>query len=356
MVQGNSADVISEIGKCKECLSCEEVCSIFLTVGDFGPYKKLLTVKEILFADVKPKTWETVFLCTKCEACDSVCPESIPITRIIDIGRKACVEKWGLQYPRQAKITENIFRVGNPFGKETSRNGWLKGNLNTESKTLLHLGCMLSYPLREMGQNIVNILTKLNVDFTIAPDERCCGYFIYNTGNHAAAGQLIAQNEEEFQRYDQIICACAGCYTFLKEHYNLQIGIKHVIETIFESWGDKDNNHNLEMSSAVFQDSCHIARPHGITATPRRLLEKIGIRLFEFKKALCCGANGGMRIINPELAQEIGKSRLLAAKQQSDTLLTLCPFCIHNFREAAHNFNIDIQIGDIFGVLDKLLP
>ena len=86
------------------------------------------------------------------------------------------------------------------------------------------------------------------------------------------------------------------------------------------------------------------------------LLEKIGFELREFDKALCCGANGGMRIINPFLALEIGKMRLLETKEKCDILLTLCPFCIHNFRDTAQTFNIKIEISSIFEILEKLIP
>ncbi len=356
MPQITAQNVVTEIQKCNFCKSCEETCAIFLQLGKAGPYEKLAAVKDIISKKEKPSNWEAVFLCTKCEACDNTCPLEIPITKIIDFGRETCVKKWGIQYPRQETIIENILKFGNPFGKQESRTYWLKDKINAKSKTLLHLGCMISYPLSSMGQSMVKILKKLEVDFTISPNERCCGYFIFNTGNHETAGEIIAQNLKEFNKYERIITACAGCYTFLKEHYPLKNQLKHVIEVIFDEIKEKELNIKLQKKSAIFQDSCHIARPHGIVEIPRKILRKMGVELLEFNKALCCGADGGMRIINPSIALELGKRRLLEAREKSNVLFTLCPFCIHNFREAAQTFNIDISIKSIFEILEHLIP
>lgn len=354
---GSNADfLLKEIEKCNFCGICEENCSVFLANHKFPPHEKLIAVLNIAKKTQKPVNWDSVFLCTKCEVCETICPQDIPITRILDLGRSLCVEKWGVQYSRQKSLIDNILKFGNPFGKEESRTGWFSGKINDDSDTVLHLGCMMSYSLNGMGQSLIKLLRKLDIDFTISPKERCCGYFVFNTGNHEAVKEIIQFNTGELNQYKNIITACAGCYTFMKEYYPLKVKINHVIEVIFEKIKDLKLDLGKTKTSVVFQDSCHIARPHGIIEPPRKILEKIGVGLQQFDKSLCCGANGGMRIIDPSLALEIGKQRLLEAKSKSDTLLTLCPFCIHNFKDAAQTFNIEINIANIFDLLLNLLP
>jgi Fe-S oxidoreductase len=51
----------------------------------------------------------------------------------------------------------------------------------------------------------------------------------------------------------------------------------------------------------------------------------------------------------------VGKMRLLEAKEKNDLLVTLCPFCIAHFRDAAQKFNIPIQINSLFEMLDQSL-
>ena len=90
----------------------------------------------------------------------------------------------------------------------------------------------------------------------------------------------------------------------------------------------------------VFHDSCHLTRPHNVIDPPRRVLHLIGGNYKEFshfgKDGLCCGADGGLRIVNPELAIKIGLDRVNEAKNiGSDIIIKLYPFCIFNFRVAA---------------------
>ncbi|MHA1249593.1 MAG: (Fe-S)-binding protein [Candidatus Helarchaeota archaeon] len=344
---------ISKINKCTECRTCENYCSIFLSTGKYAPHEKLKISKLILLVSEKPENWETIFYCTKCEACDIVCPENIPITKIIDEARYECVKKWGVQFQRQLKLTENIFKTGNPFGSERPRFEWLKNPINKSSKTLLHLGCMISYKYPEMGKNVIAILDELGIDYTISPNERCCGYFIYNTGNHDAALKLIKENKKELKKYKKIITACAGCTIFFKINYGLGNKVHHIIEIVDKSIRNTELK-SMDNSSkkAIFHDSCHISRPFDILKQPRNILKKLGYNnennnFIEFdltgKFGTCCGADGGMRIVNKDLSLKVGMDRVLEASNKADILFTMCPFCINNFREVAKDNNIKIE-------------
>ncbi|MHA1264479.1 MAG: (Fe-S)-binding protein [Candidatus Helarchaeota archaeon] len=351
-------DIERTLAKCTLCKICEKGCSIFLATGKYPPYEKLQMVKELIQSDstLKPLNWEAVFFCTKCEICEDQCPENLPIIKIIDLGRKLCVDRWGIQYPRQQELIEKILSYGNPFGSSESRIDWLPESLSkSNSKTLVHLGCMFSYPLRSMAKPILEILKKLNLDFTISTNETCCGYFIYNTGDHDTAQKLIAKNRKQFEQFDRIITLCCGCYTFLKAHYALKVPITHVVEVIAREIRRLNLKNTSEKQSIVFQDSCHIARPYRITDIPRKIIRQMGFEVVEFDLPLCCGADGGMRIINPELALKVGEMRLLEAKETAATLTTLCPFCFAHFKDTAEKKNIKIEITSLFELIAKLL-
>ncbi|MHA1311245.1 MAG: (Fe-S)-binding protein [Candidatus Helarchaeota archaeon] len=353
------------IEKCSLCKLCEDYCSIYLSTKKYAPYEKLFVAKQVLTESQKPEDWKTIFLCTKCEACEFVCPEEIPISKIIDEARKICVEKWGTQFPRQDLLIENIFRTGNPFGEDKPRLAWLDEPINKHSKTLLHLGCMISYRYSDIGKNIIKTLKKLNIDFTISPNERCCGYFVYNTGNHKRAFEIIKRNKKDMEKYDHIITACAGCTIFIKQFYGLKKDIRHVIEIVYEKLKNKKLEFvNPDKKVAIFHDSCHISRPFNIISQPRAILNLLGYsrdneKLKEYnlsgKNGLCCGADGGMRIIDKQLAIEIGKDKVKEAKEKADILFTLCPFCINNFVEAANELDVNLEILDIFEELVKYL-
>jgi len=356
---------INLIEKCTDCRKCEDYCSIFLSSNKYSPYEKLKVAEQILKHPEKPENWETIFYCTKCEACDEICPEEIPVTRIIDEARKVFVKKWGIQFPRQRELIENILKTGNPFGKETPRLEWLDSPIKKESKNLLFLGCMISYLYPEMGKSIISILKKLEIDFTVSSNETCCGYFVYNVGEHEIAQKIVEKNVQLLEKYDTIITACAGCTTFIRQNYGLKNNIHHAIEVINDQLQKKGIKLEIVNEKiAIYHDSCHISKQYNVIEQPRNVLRYLGYseeknNLMEFslskKKGTCCGADGGMRIVNRDLAIKIGKIRVREASEKADILFTLCPFCINNFRKAAQKSNIDMEIKDIFEELDKIL-
>ncbi|MHA1143897.1 MAG: (Fe-S)-binding protein [Candidatus Helarchaeota archaeon] len=345
---------------CTECRACEKTCSIFQALKNYSPLDKLKAAKRIFESDEKPSNWEEVFLCTKCEACQEVCPEGVPIIDIIDKARGTCVEKWGIQYPRQESLIKNILDHGNPFGIKSSRTAWLEERLPKSSKTLFHVGCMISYYFSSVGSSLVKLLKKLNVDFTIAEDEFCCGFFVFNTGDHETAKKIIEKNNLKFEKYDKIITACTGCYYFLKQKYPIKDKVVHVSEVIWEHLKDKSlKEHALSGSDVTYHDSCHVVRPFGLIETPRKILKKMQYNIVEptYSKGetMCCGADGGMRIINPSLALEIAAWRLDEINSIANVVFTACPFCIHHFREVVNKKTMPLEVKDLYIELEKLL-
>ncbi len=357
--------------ECIKCRACEKACSIFLTTEKYSPIEKL-DIIELLLKDenLTKKQEHAIFYCNKCEGCQEACPQEIPLIELYDWARHEIYKKVGFQSQKQAILTKNILNEGNPFGNKKSR---LKGvpseilrkrivgssQSSSRSKVLLHFGCMLSYRLQKMRDDVLRILDLLGVDFSILKDEHCCGYFIFNTGDHESAKVAIEKNLLQFEEFNTIICACAGCYIFFKKQYPDSDKFKHIIEIIdqkvreFQCEGTLPVKDDKEINKTIsFHDSCHLTRPFGITKAPRNILTALKYKINEFphsgKEGLCCGADGGMRILNPELAIQIGTERVKEAKDSgSSMLLTLCPFCIYNFQEA--NFEVSkFKIGSLY--------
>jgi Fe-S oxidoreductase len=77
----------------------------------------------------------------------------------------------------------------------------------------------------------------------------------------------------------------------------------------------------------------------GVYEEPRLLIKMVpDVRLVEFKynrsKSLCCGAGGGVRSVFPEISHEVAVSLLNSMPKGIDILVTSCPFCNYNFKEA----------------------
>ena len=300
---------------------------------------------------------QAIFNYTKSEACQNNCPQEIPLIKLYDWARHKIQTNHRLRNDKQYYLIQNIVNTDNPFGHEKSRLEGvflelLKAKIDNEfeplkTKILLHIGCMLGYRLNSMRDDKIKIFNLLDIDYALLKDENCCGYFIWNTGDHKTAKELIDKNSQDFDKFDKVICACTGCYTFFKEYYPDSEKFYHSIEIIEEPLIRAENEGRLHSNqlvetiskSMIFHDSCPLTRPHNIIIPPRRLLHLIGCTFKEYphygKNGLCCGADGGLRIVNPELAVKIGLDRVKEAKDMgSDIIITLCPFCIFNFRDA----------------------
>lgn len=373
----NQKKVAKALEDCIECHNCESYCSIYFYTEENSVLEKLEVLQLLL--ENKPLTQEqinTIFFCTKCEACQEACPQDLHLMNLFDWGRAQIFSKYGPRNNKQARLIQNILESGNPFNNKGSRlNGISEKTLQNKvlnepnevkTKNLLHLGCMLGYRLHSMRDDVIEILNLLDVNYIISAEEQCCGYFIFNTGDHDSANIAIERNISLFEQFDRIICACAGCFIFFKENYPHPEKFVHVIEVIDEKLGKLHKNGKLpEISEGKrdkkisFHDSCHLTRPFGIIEPPRRILNLLGYNLNEFeyskKEGLCCGADGGMRITNPDLAVFIGKERVdEAVNMGSSSLMTLCPFCIFNFKEASKDLQ-ELEIQSLYSQIHRYL-
>lgn len=339
---------------CIGCGTCEEVCSIFLATRKDGGQDKLKIIELLKQGkEISQEQITTIFNCTKCEACQTFCNQEIPLIELYDWARHEIVRKYGLRNKKQEILISNIIEKGNPFGNKGSRlenipketaPPKIVHETDTGKGILVHMGCMLGYRLSSMRDDLLRIFNLLDVNYSLLENEQCCGYFIFNTGDHESAQHVINKNSSVFANFNSIICACAGCYTFFREKYPKPEKFVHAVQFIHTQLERfptlNQGSEGVDSSKKVtFHDSCHLTRPHGIIHEPREILNAIGTQLTELdycaEGGLCCGADGGMRITNPQLAVEIGKGRVNEAHRKNvNTMITLCPFCVFNFEDA----------------------
>lgn len=92
-------------------------------------------------------------------------------------------------------------------------------------------------------------------------------------------------------------------------------------------------------TKVTYHDPCYLGRETGEYDAPRILLEAMGYEVIEMEHAremaLCCGAGSGLKSIDDTVAMRIGSMRMGEAKRTGASLLvTACPFCVRNLRDA----------------------
>jgi heterodisulfide reductase subunit D len=83
------------------------------------------------------------------------------------------------------------------------------------------------------------------------------------------------------------------------------------------------------------------------------------VKYVELKKSeelsRCCGAGGGVKGGYPDLALKIARRRLEEAEEAGvEVLVTSCPFCIRNFRDAVKTFGSKLEVKDLAELVSKL--
>jgi Fe-S oxidoreductase len=100
---------------------------------------------------------------------------------------------------------------------------------------------------------------------------------------------------------------------------------------------------------------------HGIYQPPREILASIpGLVVLEMERmrenAWCCGAGGGTREAFEEFALWTAGERLKeAGTTGADAIISACPYCEENLREAARTRRQKIQVYDITEIMIQAL-
>jgi heterodisulfide reductase subunit D len=87
--------------------------------------------------------------------------------------------------------------------------------------------------------------------------------------------------------------------------------------------------------------------------TPRKVINELpGVTLVEMrsiqKGSMCCGAGGGLKACNPELALKIAGARLEQGLPLNvDYMVSTCPFCKRNLEDAQVANNYPIKVLDL---------
>ena len=261
--------------------------------------------------------------------------------------------------------------IGNPFGLEKDlRVDWAEElNLPKKADILYFAGCAASYLNQNTPEAVIKILQEAGQQVAyLGMDELCCGHQLIWAGDveeaQKNAQELIRRMQETGAK--QVIFSCAGCFNTFKNDYkemgiSLPFRVEHVAKylgSIVKKLGVKKKL----QGKMTYHDPCHLGRHTGEYKNPRRIIGRVGAELVEMersrKEAWCCGAgSGGTCLINyPELNQEIRARRIKEAQATgADTLVTACPMCLKNLRDAAQENNIALEFYDLPNLMAEAL-
>jgi Fe-S oxidoreductase len=276
-----------------------------------------------------------------------------------------------------------------------------------KAEVCFHVGCRYAYDeeLWPTLRTAVELLQRGGVDFGVfGKEENCCGGRAYEMGYQ---GELIKYMESNLEGWkaagvQTVITACSDCYACFRAWYSRfgnKVRVLHITEALDKLLGEGKLKLAKEVPMVVtYHDPCHLGRmsepyeyvapgkPYdlpekklmgqlswvydrpkvwrkgalGIYEEPRNVLKSIpGLRLNEMQRikaySLCCGAGGGVIDTNPEFAHWTAEKRLEEAiSTGAEALVTACPWCKRNFRDALDESS-GLKVYDILDVLQQAL-
>ncbi|MBA7578906.1 putative iron-sulfur-binding oxidoreductase FadF [subsurface metagenome] len=232
-------------------------------------------------------------------------------------------------------------------------------------------GCMATYRLPSIAEATINILKHADVDFKMLGEEEwCCGSVTFRTGFIDDGIKMARHNVDALKAIGtiRVVTACAGCFRTLSVDYPKLLGEELPFEIIHFPMllkelieAGKIQFPSGEEISVTYHDPCHVGRHMGIYDEPREALEAIpGVKLVEMyhnkATASCCGAGGGVRSTNRELARGAAEIRIKDAEETgSSVLTTACPFCTFNLREGVEQASSTLEMLDFPEFVAKIL-
>jgi len=341
------------IEMCVRCGTCRSVCPAFEVLGwESRNTRGRIMVAKALREGLAPDSdvLDSLNTCTTCGICAAKCPAGANPPVIVQEARRSLVAK-GVMTEAQAGLSGKVNASGNTFGEKAERLGWLSdaevAGLKERADRVYFVGCLDSYRYPEVAKKTFNLLKRFDV--TLLPDEVCCGSPLIRTGSEARG--LVDRNLEQIKRIGAktVITGCAGCYSTLKKDYPPDFKVLSVPEFLAEHISELDLK-PLEIS-VTYHDPCHLGRHNGIFDPPREVIKSIS-DLVEMRasreNARCCGGGGGVRAGYPDLSLKIAKRRLLDVPSGVDAIVSCCPLCIRNLRDAGSEIEV-VDLVDLVG-------
>lgn len=338
--KSQSAEFIEGCINCGLCMSRCPALRALSQAGEFyaGP-RDIATSLSRMDLDAWASS-DTIYYCTMCGACQAVCPMGIAVPDLVAHIRGRILAQQAEQASHAHRAMQNSLETaGNIYGVPIGAAGGPQfvgmEYRKPRAEWVLFAGCVYSYTESESLLSTMRLLDKLGVDFTTI-EEKCCGGPSSVIGVplvKALAEHNLAQIEAAHTH--KVITACPRCYlTFSQDPAYAGLEVFYTTKLLAQLGVSARTEHKV-----TYHDPCELGRLRGEYDSARSLIHSMTDQFVELPHCRdlsdCCGAGGGVRGAFTRLSLQIARRRLLEAQDTgAQVLLTECPSCLHNFRNA----------------------
>ncbi|MGB8414930.1 (Fe-S)-binding protein [Paraburkholderia sp.] len=353
---------------CTKCGRCHEACPARTSGMPLSPRDLVLDLRlaqeskyedALIPGQVSP---DAIWSCMQCNACVEICPVGIEHVPIINLLRRAEVEKGNLQ-PTLAAAFEKVLESGNSFGlSKRQRSSWAKEivpklpDARKEAVDVLwFVGDYASFDKRnkQNTEALAKLLIAAGVDVGILYDgEKTAGNDIRRAGEEGLFQNLVASNIETINKcsFNRILTSDPHSFNTLRNEYP-SLGAKWAAEGVVHHSvfllelieRGKLTIRSPNSARVTYHDPCMLGRYNGIFEQPRELIRRLGHELIEMPRnrdnSFCCGAGGGriwMKDTAPNGSVRPSHDRIHEASQleEIEYFVVACPKDVVMYEEA----------------------
>jgi glycolate oxidase iron-sulfur subunit len=357
------------IRKCVHCGFCTATCPTYIVLGDEldSPRGRIYLIKEMLEQGAQPtaEVVKHIDRCLSCLSCMTTCPSGVNYAHLVDHARAYIEERYrrpwrermirwllakvlphpnrfraALVLARIAKPAAPMLRMVDAFKPLAAMLALAPARLPSadlspseapaapKGRVALLAGCAEPVLRPEFRAAAQRLLARAGYEVVTAAGEGCCGALVHHMGRKAEALDDARRNvdawtaEIEGRGLEAILVTASGCGTTIKDYgFMLREDPAYAEKAARVSALAKDVTEflaaiglpppsNPQGLRVAYHAACSLQHGQKITEAPKQLLQQAGFQVRTPADAhLCCGSAGVYNILQPELADAIGRRK-----------------------------------------------
>jgi L-lactate dehydrogenase complex protein LldE len=210
----------------------------------------------------------------------------------------------------------------------------------------LFITCLVDSFFPDVGEAMVNVLTRAGVDVDFPRGQTCCGQPPFNAGLRAEARPMAEQTIRVFESAKgDVVIPSGSCAHMIRINYEelfaddplwlprakaLASRAYEFTEYLVDVLGVTDFGARWD-GPLTYHPTCHLHRGLGIDRQPKELLSHVrGAQIVELPEAEnCCGFGGIFSVEHPEISAEMLQRKIVSLEAtKSPTLVVADAGCL----------------------------